>query len=70
MYYGCSALNEVHCNLRAVFNINLTNAWLYGVAGTGRYYYNEVLDKAKIVHDPSSVPEGWELIIGYTTAAA
>ena len=70
MYYGCRALNEVHCNLRAVFNINLTNAWLYGVAKTGRYYYNEVLDKAKIVHDPSSVPEGWDLIIGYKTSAA
>lgn len=65
MFYNCNRLNDFWTNLYIPWSFDLTLEWLAGVAETGTYHYNNILDLEKIIRDTSSVPQGWTLTVGY-----
>ena len=65
MFYGCSNLMDVWCNMRIGFTFDLTHEWLLGVAEGGTYHHSSLINSNLIVHDTSSVPEGWTCVVGY-----
>ena len=65
MFYNCTALSNVWCNMRIGFSFELTHEWLLNVAPTGIYHHSSLINQNLIVRDTSSVPEGWTCAIGY-----
>lgn len=65
MFYNCTALSNVWCNMRIGFSFELTHEWLLNVSPTGIYHHSSLINQNLIVRDTSSVPEGWTCAIGY-----
>ena len=65
MFYDCSNLVDVWCNMRIGFTFDLTHEWLLGVAEGGTYHHSSLINSNLIVNDTSSVPEGWACVVGY-----
>lgn len=65
MFYNCTALSNVWCNMRIGFSFELTHEWLLNVSPTGIYHHSSLINQNLIVRDTSSVPEGWTCTIGY-----
>ena len=51
MFYGCSNLMDVWCNMRIGFTFDLTHEWLLGVAEGGTYHHSSLINSNLIVHD-------------------
>ena len=60
MFYGCTSLNEVTCLATDISAENCTTNWLSGVAATGTFHKNVVMEDWPI-NSASGIPTGWNV---------
>ena len=59
MFYGCSNLMDVWCNMRIGFTFDLTHEWLLGVAEGGTYHHSSLINSNLIVSPAANVKVVW-----------
>ena len=60
MFYGCSNLNEIHCNAVDISANNCTNKWVSNVSATGTFYRNS--NNNNWITGEYGIPSGWTVV--------